>query len=70
MLKPGENASLRGELLHVETVDVLKYISWKEGFFYYNDVRLEDILDELGRWFDFTVFYRSPEVKDFRSSLG
>ncbi len=66
VLKPGENASLRGELLHVETVDVLKYISWKEGFFYYNDVRLEDILDELGRWFDFTVFYRSPEVKDFR----
>lgn len=66
VLNPGENASLRGEQLHVEAVDVLKYTSWKEGFFYYNNVRLEEILDELGRWFDFTVFYRNPEVKDFR----
>ena len=66
VLKPGENVSLRDGLLRVEEVDVLKYTSWKEGFFYYNNVRLEDILDELGRWFDFTVFYRNPEAKDFR----
>lgn len=66
VLKPGENVSLRDGLLHVEEVDVLEYTSWKEGFFYYNNIRLEDILDELGRWFDFTVFYRNPEAKDFR----
>lgn len=65
ILNPGENASLRGESFYVEAVDVLKYTSWKEGFFYYNNVRLEEILDELGRWFDFTVFYRNPEVKEF-----
>lgn len=66
VLEPGENALLDGDSLRVEAVDVLKYISWKEGFFYYNNVRLEDILDELGRWFDFTVFYANEEVKDYR----
>lgn len=66
VLEPGENALLDGDSLRVEAVDVLKYISWKEGFFYYNNVRLEDILDELGRWFDFTVFYTNEEVKDYR----
>ena len=66
ILNPGENALYDGENFHVESVDVLKYISWKEGFFYYNNVRLEDILSELERWFDFTVFYRNPEVKDYR----
>ena len=66
ILNPGENALYDGENFHVESVDVLKYISWKEGFFYYNNVRLEDILGELERWFDFTVFYRNPEVKDYR----
>ncbi len=66
VLKPGENASYNGDSLYVESVDVLKYISWKEGFFYYDNVPLENILSELGRWFDFTVFYRNPEVKDYR----
>lgn len=66
ILKPGENASLRAGELEVEGVDVLKFISWKNGYFYYDDARLEDILNELGRWYDFKVTYQSEEVKDLR----
>ena len=65
-LKPGENAAWTGDSFAVEQVDVLKYTAWKDGFFYYDNARLEDILDELGRWFDFTVSYRNPKVKDYR----
>lgn len=66
-LKPGENASWRetGTLV-VEKVDVRSYVAWKDGFFFYNDARLEDMLDELGRWYDFSVFYENPSVKDMR----
>lgn len=66
-LKPGENVSLRaaGEL-EVREVDVRSYVAWKEGYFFYDDVRLEDMLDELGRWYDFSVFYENPGVKDMR----
>lgn len=66
VLNPGENASCEGGQLRVETVDLLKYIAWKDGFFYYNNETLENILNELGRWFDFTVFYLNPEVKNYR----
>lgn len=66
ILKPGENANLTGGVLSVEKVDVQLYTSWKEGFFYYEDVRLEDLLSELGRWYDFTVFFQNPEARDYR----
>ena len=67
LLEPGENASWRetGTLV-VEKVDVRSYVAWKDGFFFYNDARLEDMLDELGRWYDFSVFYENPSVKDMR----
>lgn len=66
VLEPGECASLESGGLVVEKVDVQKYVAWKDGYFYYNDVRLEDMLDELGKWFDFTVFYWEQAVKDYR----
>lgn len=55
-----------GRTVRVETVDALKYVAWKDGFFYYDNEPLENILNELGRWFDFTVFYQNPEVKSYR----
>lgn len=66
ILKPGENACLADGVLNVEKVDVQLFTSWKDGFFYFEDVRLEDLLAELGRWYDFTVFFQNPESKDFR----
>lgn len=64
ILKPGENVSLSPEGMKIEEVDVLKYTAWKEGFFYYDHTRLEDILKELGRWYDFEVSYNQEELKE------
>ncbi|MFR7876080.1 MAG: FecR domain-containing protein [Butyricimonas paravirosa] len=47
-------------------VDVMKFISWKEGYFYYDNERLEDILTELGRWYNFTVIYEDLKLKELR----
>lgn len=69
ILQPGENASLVDHQLVVEQVDVLKYTAWKDGYFYYDNVRLEEILDELGRWFNFSVFYQNELAKDYRFKL-
>ena len=66
VLKPGENAQVVNGNIHVEEVDVQIYTSWKEGFFYFEDVRLEDLLSELGRWYDFNVFFQNPVTKDYR----
>ena len=50
----------------VEKVDVSYYTAWKDGKFRFRDVRLEEIMRIVERWYDVTVEYDSDEVKDFR----
>lgn len=64
ILKPGENVTDTENGLKVEEVDVLKYTAWKDGYFYYDNTRLEDILNELGRWYDFEVSWKGEALKD------
>lgn len=66
LLKPNENALYSQGKVRVSKVDVMKFISWKEGYFYYDNERLEDILTELGRWYNFTVIYEDLELKELR----
>ena len=66
LLKPNENALYSQGKVRVSKEDVMKFISWKEGYFYYDNERLEDILTELGRWYNFTVIYEDLELKELR----
>ncbi len=52
--------------VRVKQVDVDFYSSWKNGKFYFKDYRLEDIVQKLERWYDFTFFYKQEEIKDLR----
>ena len=71
LLKPGENANQKiGEKdITVSKVDVNKYIAWRNGYFYFQKERLEDILLKLERWYDFKVFYQNQGVKDYRFKM-
>lgn len=66
-LIPGDNANLKigGAKIYVSQVDVRKYIAWRDGYFYFEKERLEDILTKLERWYDFKVFYQNQAVKDY-----
>lgn len=64
ILQPGQNISGTEQGLKVEEVDILKYTAWKDGYFYYDNTRLEDILIELGRWYDFEVTYQNEALKE------
>ena len=67
ILKPNENAhfSIKNKILSVEEVDLDEYIGWKNGFFYFNRVNLDDILTTLSRWYDFKVIYINNYVKNY-----
>ncbi|MDE5423902.1 FecR domain-containing protein [Ancylomarina sp. DW003] len=67
VLVPGENAKLKDNdtQISIVKVDVKKYVSWIDGYFYFEKERLEDILVKLERWYDFKVFYQNPKVKDY-----
>ncbi|MFR7874953.1 MAG: FecR family protein [Butyricimonas paravirosa] len=65
VLKPGEQAvkGKHGEVV-VREVDVAPYIAWKQGYFLFEDERLEDILNELARWYDVNIFFENSSVRE------
>ena len=68
-MKPGEQIVMRQDkVVEVQVVNPLPYISWLEDKFCFEDERLEVILRKLSRWYDVSVLYNSPAVKDTRFS--
>lgn len=60
VLRPGEQAvkGKNSEGVVVREVDVAPCIAWKQGYFLFENERLEDILNELARWYDVNVFLK------------
>ena len=66
-IKPGEQASLQTDGgFAVQKVDVSQYIHWREGYFYYDNVTLLDIMKELGRWYNVSVVFCNAEAMESR----
>ena len=51
-----------------EECDPRIYTSWIDGESKFRDMRLEDIMKKLNRWYDFEVAYEEEELKDLRFS--
>ena len=66
-LSPGEQAvaSLTGELTMRE-VRVEEYVGWKDGWYIFKEKRLEEVMHTLARWYDVSVFYQNPKVKEIQ----
>ena len=48
----------------VEEVCTEVYTCWKDGYYYFEAVRLEDIMQTLSRWYNIQAFFVQPELKD------
>ena len=66
-LSSGEQAvaALTGTLTTRE-VKVEEYVGWKDGWYIFREKRLEDVMHTLTRWYDVSVFYQNPKVKDIQ----
>ncbi|MFA8434644.1 MAG: FecR family protein [Marinifilaceae bacterium] len=72
MLEPGYQAQYskgNGEL-RKEKVNVELYTSWKEGRFVFENTSLEQLMDQVARWYDVKVFYLNNEAKEIRFTGG
>lgn len=70
MLKAGEMAEINvatGDYM-VRRVDIGSYVAWKDGYFSFDGETLEQIMQKLGRWYDFEVVYQDEAVKTKRFS--
>lgn len=65
-LKPGENVLVDGEECKVTTVDTEYYTQWKDGYFYFDNVPLVDVLVELGRWYNVNIELQNRRLMSYR----
>lgn len=61
LLKPGQQAGLKINNGNIEgkvrTADIGKVMAWKNGAFNFDDVKLDELMRQLERWYDIDVKY-------------
>jgi len=71
VLKPGQQAQTdnNGEIKVVKA-DLDATIAWKNGLFTFNDATIEDVMRQLGRWYDMEIVYPEGIPQDhFRGEM-
>lgn len=70
-MRPGERAAVGNDgNIVVDRVNAEETTAWSDNQFYYDDQRLEDIMDDLGRWYNLTVVYKADSLKDLRLNFA
>lgn len=57
ILKPSEMAKIDNGNIQRQQVDVMEYISWKEGYMQLNKATLTDVLKKIGRYYNIEFNY-------------
>ncbi|RXK81935.1 FecR family protein [Filimonas effusa] len=70
VLKPGQQASLTmhaGSVkdMVVRNADIEKVMAWKNGFFNFDNARIDEVMRQLERWYDIDVKFESrvPDIE-------
>ena len=64
-LLPGEQLSFHRESrkMEIRNVDTDVFVSWREGFFQFDNHTVEEVFMILQRWYNVQVFYANAEVR-------
>jgi transmembrane sensor len=63
LLKPGQQAKVTNNITVAE-VNTQAVIAWKNGYFMFDDDKLDDIMRLVSRWYNIKVIYADESVKD------
>lgn len=74
LIKPGEQAELpaSGSSGKVRQVDTEPIIAWTNGLFLFNNTPLQEVLNQVSRWYDVTIIYQNGFQPDkfFTAEIG
>jgi len=59
ILKPGEIAKVIDNKIEITSTDLDKDLAWHRGEFYFNGESFQEILDEIGRWYNVSFEIRN-----------
>ncbi|MGF7079298.1 FecR family protein [Mucilaginibacter sp. UYCu711] len=57
LIKPGQQAVLSGNNLSIAQADVEEAVAWKNGYFRFNDEKIESVMRKLSRWYNIAVTF-------------
>ena len=57
------------ENFEIKRVDARNYTLWKDGVFFFENVDLETILEDMARWYNVNIFYVNPGLKSMQFSV-
>lgn len=67
LLHPGEDIQIDTEhRITVSPVDIRCFTAWCEGYFYFKDVELSEIMRSIGRWYNLTVQFDNKDKTRLR----
>lgn len=68
LLRPDEQCiyTAHDGRMRIHTVDPQVSLGWVHGRFVFENETLEEILKQLGRWYDVKIFFRDPQVAGYR----
>jgi transmembrane sensor len=66
ILAPGQQAVtlLSMDAIHVKEVDTEEAKAWKDGYFLFNNEKLESVMRKISRWYDVDVVYPEGQKLD------
>ncbi len=66
-MEPGQSVQLSTDgTFAVSEVNIESFLYWKEGFFYFDDIPLADMMKEIGRWYNIDIEFRNSKIMDLR----
>ena len=57
VLKPGQQAEITNKIKLNESVNTDQVMAWKNGLFNFENASLEEVMQQLSRWYDIEVVY-------------
>ena len=65
-LQPDQQAVYSGGRFTKKDVDVEPYIAWRDGQMIFTEASLEEVMNSIGRQYDFSVEFTLPQLKESR----
>ncbi len=65
-LLPSEDVSVKNKTLEIRDIDPQYYIQWKDGFLYYDNVPLGEVLSDIGRWYNVDIEIEKSSLMSYR----
>ena len=66
-IEPGQSAQISPDgMFTLNKVDIESFLYWKDGFFYFDNITLVDMMKEIGRWYNIDIEFRNSKIMDLR----